>query len=177
MVVTKNEKRNYDRRWRKKNRARCRATQERYRLRHRKRILAKRRKRYAEDPSRRAYNNAWNKAHPIRARRTRKEWGARNRLKNLLCFARCRAKRRGLRFTMTVEELVIPKRCPVFGFPLSKQIVKGNLRAPSIDRIDSRKGYVKGNVAVISLRANLLKNNASLEELQALVRWMKKATR
>ncbi|MFZ2886260.1 MAG: hypothetical protein WA021_00390 [Minisyncoccia bacterium] len=78
---------------------------------------------------------------------------------------------------MTVEELVIPKRCPVFGFPLSKQIVKGNLRAPSIDRIDSRKGYVKGNVAVISLRANLLKNNASLEELQALVRWMKKATR
>ena len=38
--------------------------------------------------------------------------------------------------------------------------------SPSIDRIDSTKGYVKGNVKIISLRANMMKNVANLQELQ-----------
>lgn len=35
--------------------------------------------------------------------------------------------------------------------------------------IDSSKGYIKGNVWVVSKRANTIKNNATLEELELLV--------
>jgi len=44
---------------------------------------------------------------------------------------------------------------------------------PSVDRIDPTKGYIKGNVEVISWRANHLKNNATVEELEAIVNYMK----
>lgn len=41
--------------------------------------------------------------------------------------------------------------------------------SPSLDRLIPSKGYVKGNVVVVSWRANRLKNNASLADLRALV--------
>lgn len=46
--------------------------------------------------------------------------------------------------------------------------------APSIDRFDNNKGYEKGNVAVISWRANNLKRDATLDELQKVVKWCAK---
>lgn len=44
--------------------------------------------------------------------------------------------------------------------------------SPTLDRIHPDIGYVPGNVMVISAKANRMKNNASLEELKALVIWM-----
>jgi hypothetical protein len=44
-----------------------------------------------------------------------------------------------------------------------------------LDRIDNNEGYVKGNVAVISFRANTLKNNATAEELRAIADYMDEA--
>lgn len=41
--------------------------------------------------------------------------------------------------------------------------------SPSLDRLDSSKGYVKGNVRVISKRANQLKNNATVEEMRMVL--------
>lgn len=46
--------------------------------------------------------------------------------------------------------------------------------SPSLDRIDSSKGYVKGNVRVISARANMLKNNATVEELTLVLKDLKR---
>ena len=43
---------------------------------------------------------------------------------------------------------------------------------PSLDRIDNSKGYVPGNIAVISMRANMIKNNATLAELKAIVAYI-----
>lgn len=40
---------------------------------------------------------------------------------------------------------------------------------PSVDRIIPELGYTKGNVRVISNRANLLKNNASIEEIELVL--------
>lgn len=79
---------------------------------------------------------------------------------------------KGLEFTITPKDIEIPSHCPVFGCKLQRGSGSGGAVAtsPSIDRIDSSKGYVPGNVRVISKRANTLKNNATLPELELLVR-------
>lgn len=45
---------------------------------------------------------------------------------------------------------------------------------PSLDRINPDRGYVPGNVQVISFRANTLKNNATREELAKVLAYMKR---
>lgn len=79
--------------------------------------------------------------------------------------ARHRAKTKGLPFDIEVNDIIIPSSCPVFG----TMFIKNNHQlAPSLDRIDPVKGYVKGNVAVISNRANMLKGNASADDIKKL---------
>jgi len=74
--------------------------------------------------------------------------------------AKYRAKQRGLEFSITKDDIIIPDICPLLLTPME---------SPSLDRIDSTKGYTPDNIQVISNRANTLKNNATLEELQTLV--------
>ena len=50
----------------------------------------------------------------------------------------------------------------------------GHEGSPTLDKTIPALGYVPGNIAVISWRANRLKNNGTLEELEALVEWMRK---
>jgi hypothetical protein len=76
-----------------------------------------------------------------------------------------------------MKELTIPTHCPVLGIALKHNTARRLDNSPSIDRIDSSKGYTKDNVRVISWRANKLKNNGTLEELEAVVRYMKLNTR
>jgi len=83
------------------------------------------------------------------------------------------AKERGIFFDINFEDIIIPEYCPIFT-DLKLEINKGHPRpnSPSIDRFDSSKGYTKDNISVISYRANAIKNDASLEELKALVSWL-----
>lgn len=86
--------------------------------------------------------------------------------KRLLKQARGNAKRRKITFSITLSDICVPKLCPVFGKPL---VWDGPTEwRPSLDRIRNNRGYVKGNVIVISYRANRLKADASLAELRAL---------
>jgi hypothetical protein len=81
--------------------------------------------------------------------------------------ARKRAQTRGLDFTISRDDIVIPDVCPVLGIPL----MVGSSRSPaspSLDRIDPSFGYVPGNIRVISDRANRLKSNRSLTTLLRL---------
>jgi hypothetical protein len=91
-------------------------------------------------------------------------------------MAKTRAKKRGMQFTVQLADLLPPPtHCPVFGVLINYDGPKHKLRepnTPSIDRLDNNLGYIAGNVRVISLRANILKNSASLEEVRALVRYM-----
>ena len=86
-----------------------------------------------------------------------------------LTQAKARARKRGYSSDLTIDDVGIPERCPVFGIPLDVAAETNADNLPSIDRKDPSKGYVKGNVWVISWRANRLKNNATLEELKMLV--------
>ena len=92
---------------------------------------------------------------------------------HLLWVAKGRAKRKGIRCTMQWEDLLpAPYVCPVLGIKLDYAIKGGpgcrRPNSPSIDRINPRRGYVPGNVRVISWRANSLKNNATPRELELL---------
>lgn len=83
-----------------------------------------------------------------------------------------RAKKKGLLFNLTKEDIVVPDLCPILGIPL---FVKGNKvteNSPSIDRIDNSQGYIKGNIQIISYKANTMKSNATLNELKLLVNYL-----
>jgi hypothetical protein len=84
----------------------------------------------------------------------------------MLRTARGNAKRRGLEFTITLDDVVIPPLCPVLKIPIMSDGHRDNM--PSIDRIDGRFGYIKGNVIVVSWRANWLKSDATSGELKLL---------
>lgn len=90
-----------------------------------------------------------------------------------------RAKKNGMEFNITVDDLVIPELCPVFFVPIIIDDARGKSchdrpNSPSVDRLDSTKGYVKDNIRVISNRANILKRNSTTEELSAIILYMKK---
>ena len=80
-----------------------------------------------------------------------------------------RARRLGIEFTITQDDIVIPTICPILGIPLDPSYTKRSEGTPSIDRVDNTKGYTKDNVVVTSWRANRLKNNGSIAELAAIV--------
>jgi hypothetical protein len=97
------------------------------------------------------------------------------RRSQLVCFARVRAKSAGLAFDLDVHSLVWPEKCPVFGTPLvySNMRKSKDPRSPSLDRVDSSKGYTKGNVRVISWYANRLKQNGTAAEHEAIAKYMR----
>lgn len=85
-----------------------------------------------------------------------------------------RARLRGQDFSITIEDIVIPERCPVFGMtllPVGHAEREG--ASPTVDRIDSSRGYVPGNVAVISHAANSLKRDGTAEQHEAIARYMR----
>lgn len=88
--------------------------------------------------------------------------------KNLLKWSKNRAKKKGITFNLDLEDIVIPDVCPVLGLPLALAHDRPSNCSPSLDRIDPAKGYTKGNVQVVSYRANRLKADASLLELCAV---------
>lgn len=90
----------------------------------------------------------------------------------LLYEARKRAKKKNIECSINIEDIFIPDFCPVLKIPIIFGRGKRLDNSPSIDRIDNTKGYTKENICVISFRANALKNNATIEELMAIVNYM-----
>lgn len=90
--------------------------------------------------------------------------------KDIFRHAKKRAPRKGLEFNITESDVIIPDRCPLLGIELKvgKDSITDN--SPTLDRIDNSKGYIKGNVWVISNRANRIKNCASLEEFRMILK-------
>ncbi len=81
--------------------------------------------------------------------------------------AKHRALRSGTPFTITVEDIIIPALCPVLGFPLMRHNKRGGApNSPSLDRIVAERGYVPGNVIVVSHLANMIKSSATPDQIR-----------
>lgn len=87
---------------------------------------------------------------------------------------RNRAKQKNVPCNLTIDDLVLPEACPILGMDL--RFNKGGHydNSYSLDRIDNTLGYTKDNVQVISLKANILKNKGTLEDLIKLGEWAAK---
>ena len=99
------------------------------------------------------------------------------RIKMLLSASKARARNKGREHSITIEdiyELWPPdNKCPVFGIELEWNSTGFRDTSPSIDRIDSLKGYTKENIQIISWKANRLKSSATIEDLELLLSYMK----
>jgi hypothetical protein len=98
--------------------------------------------------------------------------------KALLYEARKRAKEFDIPFTITDKDIVIPEFCPILGIKLVRGATDKNRDCcPSLDRITPGNGYVVGNIAVISYRANRVKNNGTTDEHRRIADWMDSQTK
>lgn len=93
------------------------------------------------------------------------------------CKGRHRAKPVALRLTMKeflAEVGKVPKRCPVLGIAIRINSGPFSDNSPSVDRVDTTRPYEKGNLAIISYRANALKRNGTADEHRRIAQWMDK---
>lgn len=104
------------------------------------------------------------------------KWHNGNPERVMLRSAKHRAKRQGIPFNLTLEDLVIPANCPVLGMPLVCNAGTGSAgqNSPSLDKIIPELGYVKGNIQIISYLANVMKHDATPEQLILFAEWVLK---
>lgn len=67
---------------------------------------------------------------------------------------------------------IAPDKCPVFGMPFVGRGFGFSPWSPSIDKIDPKLGYVRGNIQIISMLANCMKRNATPDQLEQFARWV-----
>lgn len=107
-----------------------------------------------------------------------REYDIQRRLKDpvgsLLRGAKKRANLKKIEFSITKEDLgPLPEYCPVLKIKLQySQIGRQQPDSASLDRYDNSKGYIKGNVNIISLRANELKRDGTHDEFLKLTKYM-----
>jgi hypothetical protein len=92
----------------------------------------------------------------------------------MLRAARYRAKKKNLPFDLSYDVLTIPERCPILNIPLFRGTSLSKDNSPSIDRIIPELGYINSNVRIISYRANRIKNDATLAELELILQYLKR---
>lgn len=100
---------------------------------------------------------------------------AENPANRLVVSAKKRAAKNGLPFSLSIKDILIPDLCPLLGIPLIVGTGRVNANSPTLDRIDNSKGYVPENVWVISYKANTIKSNATIAEIEMLARNLRAA--
>ena len=123
------------------------------------------------------YKKEWREKNRAKIRAYGYEYSQKNPQKILLLSAKHRSIKKGVPCTIIEEDIHIPAVCPVLGISIEKRFNADGKKgaypnSPSLDRIDNLKGYEKGNIQVISSKANSMKNSASPEELLKFAYWV-----
>lgn len=132
---------------------------------------------YATEEQRAQARKESRRKYYLKTRKLKGVWpkrGKTERTKEYWLYHGCkhRAKRDGIEFDLEIEDIVVPEHCPVLGLPLSRENKRNLPNSPSVDRLNNEKGYVKGNISVMSWRANKLKSDGKLEEFRNLVKFL-----
>ena len=172
------KKREYNREYHEANKEKRREYNREYREANKERIQEYSReygRKYyeANKEKKREYGRKYHEANKEKLREYNRKYREANVEMGMFHSSKKRAKKRGLPFDLTIEELEVPEKCPVLGLDLKVGSSSSRDISPSLDRIVPELGYVKGNIRVISLRANRLKSDASIEELEAILKYMK----
>lgn len=102
--------------------------------------------------------------------KTDTEW----RKKRLFTSLMNRAISKNIPFNLEYSDIEWNTTCPVFGTVLQYDSLDGPYdNSASFDKVDPKLGYVKGNVRIISHRANWLKQDSTIEQLESIIRYMK----
>lgn len=124
-------------------------------------------------PDRRSAQREANARYRDGLRRQLAEGDQRAVAKHLLVSARTRCWGTDRVFDLVPEDILpLPSVCPILGIPLELGASPNHQNNYSIDRFDPSRGYVRGNVTVVSYRANMLKNNGTEEEHRRIADWM-----
>lgn len=187
----------YMRNWKKRNKASVNKTNQKWKNANREKVREAGREYMRSlretDPERiREAVRRSSKRHPDRVKLRRRrwygqkgreyfqQWGFMDRRRNperyILQSARVRAKRQNLPFDLELEDIEVPPVCPVLGIKLEIGTKGFHPNSPSADRLKPELGYVKGNVRIVSWRANAIKRDATLDELRRIVAYMERET-
>lgn len=96
-----------------------------------------------------------------------------NLYKQKVLTSRSTAKIRGIEHNITEDDIDWVDVCPVYGIEIDYFASKYSPHAPQLDRVDNDKGYVKGNVMVISRKANVDKGDLCINNLKKILDYMK----
>lgn len=120
------------------------------------------------------YRREYKKRPEVKAKASEqhKRWRVRNYQRNWLKRTEQRCRKYGWPFDLTIEDLEIPEVCPALGIPIIPNDPQ-KWQSPSIDRINPELGYTKGNIAIISFRANQVKSNSTIEEMEKVLKYYK----
>lgn len=110
----------------------------------------------------------WRANNKVRLAAVDKEYRLKNPKAAMIVSAKARALKKNIPFAIIEEDIDIPEVCPILGTPFEY----GTKFAMSLDRRHNDKGYVPGNVWVISRQANSMKNDASDEMLRKFAQWV-----
>ena len=138
---------------------------------------------------RKAYNEKWYRANSgeVLAIAKQKRTGKEGCLKTMLYCAKSRAKEKAWDFDLDMDYLmsIATDHCPVdnkpFDWNRERELTANgdffDYSIPSIDRTDSSKGYVKGNIAIIGDKWNRWKSNMELNDLLLLTQYVQSVTK
>lgn len=133
---------------------------------------------YTEEEKRLAVNG-WRRGYASKNRNKTREWARESyhRRKNntetiqyyLWKYAKARAIKKNLEFSIEKEDIILPDICPIMKIHFDRNTIRYGY---SIDRKDPNKGYTKDNIWVISQIANAMKWNSTREERISFANWV-----
>lgn len=122
-------------------------------------------------------DRAWRAKNIDKGRAYAQKSRAKDPARAVFAAAKSRARKYGIPFSISIDDIKIPERCPVLGIEFGPNAGRGpgaHWNSISLDKKDSTLGYIPGNVQVMSLTANRLKGNSSKAHLLAFATWILK---